>query len=122
MKTLLSCSLVVASLLALTAATGTTHHGGIGTDVTIAPKTAGRGDYLIRVKVTDLATGTVLAGPSILVRAGQQAEADTTISEPATKVTVKGTVDSTAQLASYSVIVRQGDEVLSSHTAKIALR
>ncbi len=78
-----------------------------GTDVQIAPSTKAAGGFSIRVKVTDLTSGAVVAAPSILVPAGEAAEAKSDLPDQSA-VTVSAKVDASGHDASYSIALKKG--------------
>ena len=92
-----------------------------GTDVQIKPSGKPQGGFTIRVKVMDLASGAVVAAPGLIVPAGEASEAKSELPDQST-VTVSVKVDSAGHEASYSIAMKKGDQVLSSHTAKVNLQ
>jgi hypothetical protein len=88
------------------------------TEVSIEP--AGETTFLLRAVVKDASSGEVLAGPSVKMPAGETANAESTLPEGGT-VQLTATVESGKRSAKYSVVVKQGDHVLSQHSAKVAL-
>ena len=92
-----------------------------GTDVQIAPSGKAQGGFAIRVKVTDLTSATVVAAPGLIVPAGEAAEAKSDLPD-GSAVTVSAKVDSTGHMASYSIAMKKGNQVLSSHTANVNLQ
>lgn len=114
--------LLAAAVLWIAAAPATPPQGpAFGTDVQIAPSGKPQGGFTIRVKVTDLTSGTVVAGPSLIVPAGETGEARSDLTDQST-LTVTAKVDSAGHEATYSIAMKKGDQVLSSHTAKVSLR
>lgn len=90
---------------------------GYSTEISIQPK----GDvFLLKAKVTDLASGQVLAAPSGKLAAGVTSDMETTLPDE-TMVRFHTTVESSGHAASYSITVERGTRVLSSHSAKIVL-
>lgn len=92
-----------------------------GTDVQISPSGKSQGGFSIRVKVTDLTSGTVVAAPHLIVPAGEVGEAKSELPDQST-VTVSGKVDAAGHTASYSIAMKKGNQVLSSHTASVNLQ
>lgn len=78
--------------------------------------------FLLRAKVTDLASGEVLAGPGLKLASGQPAEAASTLKEKGLGVLLKANVEASGSSAVYSVEVTRGKLVLAQHSAKIALK
>lgn len=114
--------LLTATILWIAAAPVTPPHGqSFGTDVQIAPSGKAQGGFSIRVKVTDLTSGSVVAAPGLLVPAGEASEATSELPDQSV-VTVSAKVDSAGHMASYSIAMKKGDQVLSSHTAKVNLQ
>lgn len=114
--------LLTAAILWTAAAPVTLPQGpAYGTDVQIAPTGKSQGGFSIRVKVTDLSSGAVVAAPGLIIPTGEAGEAKSELPDQST-VTVSAKVDSTGHMASYSIAMKKGDQVLSSHTAKVNLQ
>jgi hypothetical protein len=119
--------LVLAGLLLLAAAVLWTaaapvtppQSSAFGTDVQIAPSGKPQGGFTIRVKVTDLISG-VVAAPGLIITAGETGEAKSELPDQST-VTVSAKIDSAGHVASYSIAMKRGEQVLSRHTAKVNL-
>jgi hypothetical protein len=92
-----------------------------GTDVQIEPSGKPQGGFLVRVKVTDLSSGAVVAAPRLLVPAGENGEAQSNLPDQSA-VTISAKVDGTGHAATYSIALKKGGHVLSSHTAKVNLQ
>ena len=92
-----------------------------GTDVQIEPSGKSPGGFSVRVKVTDLSSGAVVAAPHLLVPAGENGEAQSDLPDQSA-VTVSAKVDATGHAATYSIALKKGGHVLSSHTAKVKLQ
>jgi hypothetical protein len=120
--------LVLAGLLLLAAAVlwtaeapATPPQGSaFGTDVQIAPSGKPQGGFTIRVKVTDLISGELVAAPGLIITAGETGEAKSELPDQST-VTVSAKIDSAGHVASYSIAMKRGEQVLSRHTAKVNL-
>jgi hypothetical protein len=121
--------LVLAGLLLLGAATLSTgaapttriQGGAFGTDVQIEPSSKAKGGFSIRVKVTDLSSGMVVAAPGLIVPAGEVGEASSDL--PGQRaVAVSAKVDPEGHEAHYSITMKEGDQIVSSHTAKVILQ
>ena len=93
---------------------------GFGTEVQIEPSAKTQGGFSIRVKLTALGTGEVLAAPHLLVSAEQTAEANSDLPD-GTTATFSARVDAGGHGATYLVALKKGDQVLSSHSAKVNL-
>jgi hypothetical protein len=93
---------------------------GFGTEVQIEPSAKTPSAFSIRVKVTSLSTGEVIAAPHLLLAADQTAEAKSDLPDGST-ATVSARVDAGGHAATYSVALKKGDQVLSSHSAKVNL-
>lgn len=120
---LVSLCLLVASVIWIAAAPATpAQTPGFGTDVQIAPGGKGQqSGFSIRVKVTELSTGKVVAAPQLIIPAGENGESKSDLPDgSATTVSVR--VDAAGHTATYSVALTKGDQVLSSHTAKVILQ
>lgn len=114
--------LLATTVLWAAAAPATPSQGSaLGTDVQIAPSGKPQGGFSIRVKVTDLTSGAVLAAPHLIIPAGEASEAKSELPDQST-VTVSVQVDSTGHTANYSIAMKKGDQVLSSHTANVNLQ
>jgi hypothetical protein len=90
------------------------------TEVSLEP--AKNGAFLLRAKVTDLATGEVLAGLGLKLAAGQPGEATSTLKEMGLGVLLKANVEEGGASAVYSVEVKRADLALTQHSARIALK
>jgi hypothetical protein len=93
---------------------------GFGTEVRIEPSAKTQNSFLIRMKLTALGTGEVIAAPNLLVAADQTAEAKSDLPDGST-ATLSARVDAGGHAATYSVALKKGDQVLSSHSAKVSL-
>jgi hypothetical protein len=91
-----------------------------GTDVQIEPSGKPQGGFSIRVKVTNLSSGAVVAAPHLLVPAGENGETQSDLPDKSA-VTVSAKVDATGRAATYSIALKKGERVQSSHTAKVNL-
>jgi hypothetical protein len=90
------------------------------TDVQIEPSGKPHGGFSIRVKVTNLSSGAVVAAPHLLVPAGENGETQSDLPDQSA-VTVSAKVDAPGHVATYSIALKKGKRVLSSHTANINL-
>jgi hypothetical protein len=114
--------LLTASLLWIAAAPATAPRGAaFGTDVQIGPSGKTQGGFSIRVKVTDLTSGNIVAAPGLLIPAGETGEAKSDLPDQSV-VTVSAKVDPAGHMATYSIALRRGEQVLSSHTAKVSVQ
>ena len=93
---------------------------GFGTEVQIEPSVKAPSSYSIHLKLTALGTGEVIAAPNLLVAADQTAEAKSDLPDGST-ATLSARVDAGGHAATYSVALKKGDQVLSSHSAKVSL-
>ncbi|HEV7786177.1 MAG TPA: hypothetical protein VGQ28_12615, partial [Thermoanaerobaculia bacterium] len=67
--------LLAASVVWIAAAPATPpRNAGFGTDVQIEPSGKAPNAFSVRVKVTELATGTLVAAPQLLIPAGENGE------------------------------------------------
>lgn len=89
------------------------------TEVAIQPN--GDNAFVLRTKVKDAVSGEVLAGPTLKMPAGQTATAETTLSDSGVVISLSANVDGGKRSASYTVTVKRGNQVVSEHTANIAL-
>jgi hypothetical protein len=113
--------LLAAAVLWTAAAPATPPQGSaFGTDVQIAPSGKPQGGFTIRVKVTDLISGELVAAPGLIITAGETGEAKSELPDQST-VTVSAKIDSAGHVASYSIAMKRGEQVLSRHTAKVNL-
>lgn len=92
---------------------------GFGSSVSI--ERSGNEAYLLKAKISDLASGQVLAGPAVKIPAGQNASTETTLPDRDEVVSLSANVDAASQTATYSLVVKKGKAVVSEHTARIAL-
>lgn len=111
----------IAALWAAEAPSTPSQNRAFGTDVQISPNEKSQHGFSIRVKVTDLTSGTVVAAPHLIVPAGEAAEAKSELPDQST-VTVSAKVDPTRHTANYSIAVKKNDQVLSSYTANVNLQ
>ncbi len=117
----------LALALALTIATGgfllaqdpASTAAGYGMDITIEP--AGENVFLLKAKVTDLASGQVVAGPALKMPAGQPASTETSVQATGDVISLTASVDGTTRTATYSVVAKRGAKVISEHSARVAL-
>jgi hypothetical protein len=92
-----------------------------GTDVQIAPSGKSQGGFSIRVKVTDLSSGAVVAAPHLIIPSGEAGEAKSELPDQST-VVVSAKADSAGHTANYSIAMKKGDLMISSHTASVNLQ
>jgi hypothetical protein len=111
-------ALLIAALPLLGSATGAPKAPAYGTEITIQP--SGAGAFVLRAKVTDLASGQVIAGPSLKAPVGEASKTESTL-EDGTIVVLSATVDNAKHSATYSVVVKKGGTVVSEHAANLAL-
>jgi hypothetical protein len=89
------------------------------TEVAIQPH--GDNIYVLRAKVKDAVSGEVLAGPILKMPAGQTATVESTLSDSETVISLSANVDGGKRLASYTVTVKRGHQIVSEHSANVAL-
>ena len=77
------------------------------------------GAYECTVLVTDLATGSDIAAPTIIAKYGQAAEVVNSMAGGEI-LRAKVTVDSDGSVAEYSVSLARGSEVLTEHKGKVS--
>jgi hypothetical protein len=119
---LASFLLVAAAIVWIAAAPAALPQGpAFGTDVQIEPSGKPQGGFSIRVKVTDLSSGAIVAAPRLLVPAGENGEAQSDLPDKSA-VTVSAKVDGAGHAATYSIALKKGGHVLSSHAAKVNLQ
>ena len=111
-------ALIVVCFVVVAAASTDPAEKGYSTEISIQP--SGANVFLLRAKVKDLASGEVLAGPSLKMPAGEAANTESTLPDD-TNVSLSATVDSAKHSATYSVTLKKGNRVLSSHSANVAL-
>src|SRR5687768_17255523 len=78
------------------------------------------GVFLLSARVTDLASGDVVAAPSLRVPATEEANTESTL--PGGSITFTGKVDPALHKATYTVRVLRGDKVISEHSASVAVQ
>lgn len=83
---------------------------------------ASEGVFVLAARVTDLASGNVLAMPTLKVPAGQEASAESTLEGGKAQVHFSGKVDPAHHTATYSVRLEREGKVLSEHAAAVALQ
>jgi hypothetical protein len=89
------------------------------TEVSIQP--SGEGIFLLKAKVKDLASGEVVAGPMVKMPAGETAKTESTLSGSDTVITLSANIDAAKHSATYTVTVKSGKNVVSEHSANVAL-
>jgi hypothetical protein len=77
--------------------------------------------FLLRAKVKDAATGEIVAGPGIKLATGQTANAETTLEDSSTVISLRATADGAKHTANYTVTVKRGNKVISEHSASLSL-
>lgn len=92
---------------------------GYGTSVTIEP--SGENAFLLKARVTDLASGAVVAGPAVKIPAGKEGQAESQNAERDEVVTLSATVDSATRTATYTLTIKRGAKVVTEHSSKVAL-
>ena len=92
---------------------------GYGMDISIEP--AGENVFLLKAKVTDLASGKVVAGPALKMPAGQPASTETSVQATGDVISLTASVDGATRTATYSVVAKRGAKVISEHSARVAL-
>jgi hypothetical protein len=117
-KFILPLLLLLACVALVGAATGE-KTAGYSTEVSIQP--SGNNVFLVKAKIKDVASGEVLAGPMLKIPAGQTANAESTLSDSDTVVNLSANVDGAKHSATYTVTVKRGKQLVSEHSANIAL-
>ncbi len=90
-----------------------------GTSVTIEP--SGENAFLVKARVTDLASGAVVAGPAMKIPAGKEGQAESQNAERNEVVTLSATVDSATRTATYTLTIKRDAKVVAEHSSKAAL-
>lgn len=95
---------------------------GYSTEISVEPSKKAEGAFLCKALVKNLASGAVEAAPAVLTAAGEQAEAETSLADGASKIRFLVKVDAGASLASYSVVVSHSgaDTLLHRGTVQLA--
>lgn len=91
-----------------------------GYATTISFEPLGANGILLKAQMKELQTGTLLAGPQLKMPLGETATSESTLPD-GTVVVLTATVDATKKSIQYSLVAKNGDRELSSHTAKISL-
>jgi hypothetical protein len=117
-QSLLPFLLLIAFAAVLVGATGE-KPATYSTEVAIQPN--GGNTFVLRAKVKDAVSGEVLAGPTLKMPAGQTATAETTLTDSDTVISLSANVDGEKRSAIYTVTVKRGNQIVSEHTANIAL-
>lgn len=68
----------------------------------------------------NIATGQVVAGAALKLPSGEAGDTETAL-ETGETVVLSATIDGGSKTATYSVIVKRGETILSEHSAKVAL-
>jgi hypothetical protein len=92
----------------------------LGTSVAVHKRADTPGAYECTILVTDLATGSEIAAPTIIAKYGQAAEVVNSMSGGEI-LRAKVTVDSNGAVAEYSVSLARGSEILTEHKGKVSL-
>ena len=92
----------------------------LGISVSVYKSAETTGAYECTVLVTDLATGSDIAAPTIIARYGQAAEVVNSMPGGET-LRAQVTVDSKGTVAEYSVSLARATEVLARHKGKVSL-
>lgn len=119
-RVLLVLSLFAAVAVLLTGAA--THQQGLhhyGTQIALEP--VGTEGFKLRAQVTDLASGDIVAGPSLIIPSGESAETESSLPDSDINVRLRATGDATQHSVIYKVEVVRGEEVLSQHAASVRL-
>ncbi len=90
-----------------------------GTSVSIEP--SGGSAFLLKARVTDLASGEVVAGPAVKLATGKEGQAESQNAERDEVVTLSATVDSATRTATYTLVIKRNQKVVAEHTSKVAL-
>ena len=92
----------------------------LGISVSVHKSAETHGAYECTVLVTDLATGSEIAAPTIIAKYGQAAEVVTSMPGGETlRARVK--VDSKGTVAEYSVSLARATEILTQHKGSVSL-
>lgn len=88
----------------------------------VSVQRAAPGVFVLAARVTDLASGEVLAMPTLKAPAGEEANAESTVQGAGTVVKFTGKVGASNQAATYIVRVERSGKVISEHSATLALQ
>ncbi len=92
-----------------------------GADVQIAPSPKAADAFLLKVSVKDLASGTVVAGPSVLLRSGGEASTSSTFGNDGS-VEVTANVDKVKGSVNFSVLVTRNKMPMFRNSAAVRLQ
>jgi len=115
---LVSCGILLCGLALAAFAAQEPTPSAFRTEVSV--QTAPAGAYLLSARVTDLASGTVLAAPSLKVPANEEASSESTV--PGGLISLTGKVDPGLHTATYTVRVMRGSKVVAEHSASVAVQ
>jgi hypothetical protein len=119
MLAILSPCLILLAFAAFLGAAAPEKPASYSTEVSIQP--GPNGTFLLRAKVKDAGTGEIVAGPGIKLPPGQTANAETTLDDSSTVVSLSASVDGSKHTANYTVSVKRGNKVVSEHSASLSL-
>lgn len=117
-RLLVSCGILLCALALAAFAAQEPNPSTFRTEVSI--QTASAGAYLLSARVTDLASGAVLAAPSLKLPANEEASSESTV--PGGSISLTGKVDSGLHTATYTVRVMHGSRVVAEHSASVAVQ
>jgi hypothetical protein len=99
-----------------------TAHSNYGFDVSISPDSVKPGVFQAKFVISELASGKVVAAPTIRFRTGESAEATAGVSNDGVNFKFSVSVDEKGSLAEYTAAVLESTTVVSRSQAKISLR
>lgn len=117
-RLLVSCGILLCALAVAAFAGQEPTPSAFRTEVSI--QTASAGAYVLSARVTDLASGAVLAAPSLKVPANEEASSESTV--PGGSISLTGKVDPGLHTATYTVRVMHGNKVVAEHSASVAVQ
>lgn len=115
---LVSCGILLCGLALAAFAAQDPTPSAFRTEVSI--QTASAGAYLLSARVTDLASGTVLAVPSLKVPANEEASSESIV--PGGSISLTGKIDPGLHTATYTVRVMHGSQMVAEHSASVAVQ
>lgn len=117
-RLLISCGILLCALALAAFAGQEPAPSAFRTEVGI--QTVSAGAYVLSAQVMDLASGAVLAAPSLKVPANEEASAESTV--PGGSVSLTGKVEPGLHTATYTVRVMHGSKVVAEHSASVAVQ
>lgn len=119
------CALIVVATtggtLSSAEAVGPVPLSGYASEVTVTPSDKQPGAFLCKAALLEVATGRVLAGPAVLIAAGQPAETASDSADGADKYLFSVSVDSSASSVTYSLGIRRDGRVTTLHRGSVSL-